>query len=92
MRQKLLERRRRYFLEEAQIFAKVLEDGIAQGVFDMQNALDAAKTLLYATNSLLPYSLSVKELGDRRSIAKRTTAIADVCLSGLMSRNEKANK
>jgi AcrR family transcriptional regulator len=92
VRAKLLDRRTRYFLEEAQIFAKVLEDGNAEGVFDVSNAIDTAETLLYATNSLLPYSLSVKELGDRKTIAKRTAAIAEVCLSGLMARNDKVNK
>jgi AcrR family transcriptional regulator len=89
VRTKLLDRRTRYFLEEAQIFAKVIEDGRADGVFDVRNAMDTAQTLLYATNSLLPYSLSTKELGDRKTIAKRTTTIAEICLSGLMSRSEK---
>ena len=92
VRTKLLDRRTRYFLEEAKIFAKVLDDGKAEGVFDVRNSLDTAQTLLYATNSLLPYSLSTKELGDRKEIAKRTAAIAEICLSGLMSRNDKAKK
>jgi len=92
VRAKLLDRRTRYFLEEAQIFAKVLDDGTSGGVFDVRNSLDTAQTLLYATNSLLPYSLSTKELGDRKEIAKRTAAIAEICLSGLKTRNEKANK
>jgi AcrR family transcriptional regulator len=92
VRSKLLDRRTQYFLEEAAIFAKVIEDGKATGVFDARNAMDIAQTLLYATNSLLPYSLSTKELGDRKEIVKRAAAIADICLSGLMSRSEEAKK
>jgi len=92
IRPKLLDRRKRYFNEEAQIFAKVITNGKDAGAFDVRNAADAAQTLLYATNSLLPYSLSTQELGDRKEIARRSAAIAETCLSGLMSRGETANK
>jgi len=43
--------------------------------------------LLEATNGLLPYSLSTTELGEREEVERRTSAIADLLLRGLLSRN-----
>ena len=58
LRPKLLERRKRYFDEEARIFASVIKEGQEAGAFVSGDALDLAHTLLVATKSLLPYSLS----------------------------------
>lgn len=40
-------------------------------------------SLVIATNALLPYSLSVHELGQRAEIAQRAGSIADLLLRGL---------
>jgi AcrR family transcriptional regulator len=85
LRPKLLERRKRYFEEEAAIFAKVLVDGRTQGLF-AKNADDSAAVLLLATNSLLPYSLSTHELGRREEIEQRVTQIAEALLKGIIRR------
>jgi AcrR family transcriptional regulator len=87
LRPGLLARRARYFEEEAQIFAEVLAEGRASGEFDVENELAAAHALLEATNGLLPYSLSTNELGERDEVERRTSAIADLLLRGLLSRN-----
>lgn len=87
IRPKLLERRRRYFEEEARIFAGVIKEGTRTGTFLKLDPLDAARTILTATNSLLPFSLSTKELGERKEIEKRTVKIAELVLKGL-SRKE----
>lgn len=84
LRSRLLDRRKRYFEEEAQIFAKVLADGKHQGVFSLKDPLETARTLLDATNSLLPYSLSAYELGERKEIEKKSQRIADLILNGLL--------
>ena len=83
VRPKLLERRKRYFDEEARIFAAVIIEGQKSKVFASGNALDLAKVLLNATNSLLPYSLSTAELGDRKDIALRSRKIATLLIKGL---------
>jgi AcrR family transcriptional regulator len=83
LRPKLLERRRRYFDEEANLFAQVIENGVASGEFDGCDPLDAARTLLVATNSLLPYSLSARELGERSEIERRTRQVAEMLINGL---------
>ena len=87
LRPGLLARRARYFEEEAQIFAEVLAEGRASGEFEVENDLAAARALLEATNGLLPYSLSTNELGERDEVERRTSAIADLLLRGLLSRN-----
>jgi len=87
LRPGLLARRAKYFDEEAQLFADVLAEGRASGEFQIENASTAAWALLEATNGLLPYSLSTTELGEREEVERRTSAIADLLLHGLLSRN-----
>lgn len=84
LRPRLLERRERYFDEEARIFARVIEEGQRSGHLEEGDALDYARTLLIATNSLLPYSLSTFELGDRAQIAARTRKTAEILIRGLI--------
>ncbi len=86
LRPRLLERRKKYFDEEAKIFAQVIEEGVAAGVFEVKKPLQAATALLDATNSLLPYSLSAIELGHRAEIDKKVTMVADLLLSGMIKR------
>ncbi len=86
LRPSLLERRKRYFEEEARIFAEVLDKGFAAGEFAFKNAAVTARTLLDATNALLPYSLSAYELGDRADIQNKTNRVADLILNGLIKR------
>ncbi len=86
IRQRLLERRRRYFGEEANIFARLIKEGVDSGAFAKVNPEDTARALLLATNSLLPYSLSTKELGERKEIHKRISELADLLLKGVVAR------
>jgi AcrR family transcriptional regulator len=85
VRPKLLERRKRYFQEEANIFATVLAQGTLLDSF-ASDAHETAHSLLIATNSLLPYSLSTHELGSRTEIEQKTTALADILLNGIVKR------
>ena len=88
LRPGLLARRVRYFDEEAQIFAEVLSEGRDIGEFEFADALTTAYALLHATNSLLPYSLSTTELGEREEVKERTTQIADLILHGLLRKKQ----
>ncbi|HEY9283253.1 MAG TPA: TetR/AcrR family transcriptional regulator [Pyrinomonadaceae bacterium] len=86
LRPGLLARRVRYFDEEAQIFAQVLGEGRDIGEFEFSDALTTAYALLHATNSLLPYSLSTTELGEREEVKERATQVADLILHGLLKK------
>jgi hypothetical protein len=85
IRPRLLERRMRYFEEEATVFAKVIEQGRSVGVF-AGDIGETSRTLLIATNSLLPYSLSTSELGSRDEIHERVSRLADLLLNGIIKR------
>lgn len=86
VRPRLLERRKKYFEEEAKIFADVVREGKTAGVFAAKDPTQTARTLLDATNALLPYSLSAYELGERSDIEKKAKMVADLLLNGLCTR------
>ena len=86
LRPGLLARRRRHFEEEAEIVAGVLEEGRRAGVFAFREAAATARTLLVATNSLLPYSLSARELGRREDLRQQAARVADLLLEGVVAR------
>jgi AcrR family transcriptional regulator len=83
LRVKLLARRKKYFDEEAEIFIKVVEHGQSSGNFKSGDAAGIAETILLSTNSLLPFSLTTRELGERAEIEEKTTRIANLLLDGL---------
>ncbi len=83
MRQALLERRAAHFREEAAALARVIEEGRREGALAAPDPPGAAHALVTATNALLPYSLSVRELGRRADLARRADAVIDLLLAGL---------
>jgi hypothetical protein len=85
----LLARRAIYFDEEAQIFAQVLNEGRQHNELQFDDALTVAYAMLHATNSLLPYSLSTNELGEREEVKERAMVIAELLLHGLLSHSQK---
>jgi AcrR family transcriptional regulator len=85
IRPSLLIRHRRHFGEEAQVFAEVLREGRSGGEFVFKDAKATAEALLVATNALLPYSLSTRELGDRKDVESQVARIANLLLNGLKS-------
>jgi len=86
VRPQLLERRKRYFEEEARMFATVLAEGKTAGVFKIKDPIETGRALVDATNALLPYSLSAWELGERTEIEKKSNNVADLLLNGLLKR------
>jgi len=86
LRPRLLTRRAQYFEAEAQIFAEVLTAGRQSGEFDFDDGHATAHALLQATNGLLPYSLSTKELGERKEVEQRAAEVANLMLRGLVTR------
>ena len=83
LRQTYLERREQWFESEAQILARVLEEGMRQGEFARGSSLALARTLVVATNSLLPYSLSPRELGSRKDVERAAADLARLLVRGL---------
>jgi len=92
VRTPLLARRQAHFEKEAAVLAEVLRDGCAQGVFDSRRIQASAQTLVWCTNSLLPFSLSARELGARDELEQRVTGIVDLLLKGLLRRSPGSSK
>ena len=87
IRPRFLARREIYFNEEARIFAAVVEDGQKSGDFAAGDALEIAESMILATNSLLPFNLTVQELGSRKDVETKIRRLADLLLQGLCSRD-----
>ncbi|MFN8090779.1 MAG: helix-turn-helix domain-containing protein [Vicinamibacteria bacterium] len=78
VRPALLARRKRHLAREAEVLAEAL----AAPDFGGGGAFDLAETMLAATNALLPFGLSAKELGSRAAVAQRVEAIAALLVDG----------
>lgn len=83
LRPAYLARRERYFQAEAEVFTAVITEGQQARRFRSGDADRLARTLLTATNSLLPFSLSVGEMGDRAKVAREATDVAALVTHGL---------
>ena len=85
IRPRLLEHRRGHFRAEARVLAAVIEQGRRDGPFAVTDPLAVAGSFVTATNALLPYSLSVEELGQRGNTLRRAEAIAQLLLRGIVA-------
>jgi AcrR family transcriptional regulator len=86
LRQPLLAQRERNHEEEARILAEVLEEGAAQEEFTFADSHRTAHLLILATNALMPYSLSVRQLGEQEEIESKTYGVIRLLLEGLHRR------
>jgi AcrR family transcriptional regulator len=87
LRAAYLARRQHYFDAEAEVFTGVLREGRDARVFAFDDPALTAHTLLWATNSLLPSSLSARELGKRTHLRAKAERVADLVLHGLLPHN-----
>jgi hypothetical protein len=63
-----------------------LREGQRTGLFRRAEPLATARVLIAATNSLLPFSLSTRELGKRREVQATASRIAELLVDGLRAR------
>ncbi len=89
VRKSLLARREVHFEKEAAVFERVIRDGVRRGVLQCPDPPAAARVLVWSTNSLLPFSLTTRELGKRKEMEERVARIADVLLKGLVRRQAR---
>ena len=84
VRAPLLVRRQATFEKEAAVFEDVLRDGARLGALDCPDPRMASFVLIQSTNSLLPFSLSPRELGRREELEDQVGRIADLLIKGLL--------
>jgi hypothetical protein len=84
IRPALLARRRRHLALEAEALAEALPAAVGRPGLDAAEARDLAETMLVATNALLPFGLSARELGARAEVERRVEAIARLLVEGAL--------
>src|SRR5262245_35100703 len=85
IRTSYMSRRQRYFEAEGRILARVIAEGQGSGTIREMDPLRASNAMLLSTAALMPYSLSVRELGSRNEVEKRSSAIIDLLLNGIQN-------
>jgi len=83
LRPAYLRRRDRYFRAEAEVLASVLAEGIRGGALEAADVSGTARTLVTATNALIPAALSAADLGSRESVEQEASRVVDLLLRGL---------
>jgi AcrR family transcriptional regulator len=83
VRPALLARREGHFADEAKVFADVLREGARSGELECPDPAVTARALIEATNSLLPFNLSARELGRRDELEEKVAGIAGLLVRGL---------
>jgi AcrR family transcriptional regulator len=86
LRPAYLRRRDRYFRAEADLLAGVLAEGVRRGDLETVEVPATARSLVTATNALIPAALSAAELGSRDSVEQEAARVADLLLRGLLPR------
>ncbi len=89
LRNELYERRQFYAEWEAQVMESILQG--PHSVKISTNDARIARSLLAATDSLLPFNCLSSELGTRRQLAKRAEQLADLLVAGLCAAKESNN-
>jgi AcrR family transcriptional regulator len=84
VRTPLLVRRQAYFEKEAAVFEDLLREGARHGSLDCSDPQATSSVLIHSTNSLLPFNLSVRELGRRDELEDQVGHIADLLIKGLL--------
>jgi len=73
----------RWFHEEKRLFAQVLREGNAMGVFAFDDAIDAAETLLWSMDSLMPHALKPDDFESPDAFREKTERLTEFVLRAL---------
>lgn len=82
--------RDRYVQSEAEVFAEVLAEGMRAGLLSVDDPVEVARSFILATSTLTPFSLSVRELGERAAIERQIRRIASLLIRGVLRRDPSA--
>jgi AcrR family transcriptional regulator len=85
-------RREQYFANEARIFLKVLREGLRSAETAVENPPLTALALVLATNALMPFSLSPRQLKARQEVKQRASKIAELLLKSMCKSDGRTGK
>jgi AcrR family transcriptional regulator len=80
----LLTHREAHFEKEAAVFEDILREGARLGTLECADPRTTSFVLIQGTNSLLPFSLSARELGRREEVEDQVSRLADLLIKGLL--------
>lgn len=83
LREQVEERKKVFHEVEAGILSKLIKQGIEQGLFDSPDPDQDARSMIVATNSLMPYRARTEQLGTRDSVQTQTELLADLLVRGI---------
>jgi AcrR family transcriptional regulator len=86
IRSRYKEHREKYVRAEAEVFAELLREGQQAGAFEVDDPVEVAHALVWATSTLTPFSLNTRELGARDVVERRIHRIAGLLLRGIVRR------
>ena len=89
LRPALLARRDYESSAEAALIKEALIAGETCNDFSLTDASATAESLILATNSLLPYSLSATEMGEREELLAKANRLITLLLNGVLSRENR---
>ena len=81
-----LARRETYIETEVRLLQAVMAEGVAEGELTTDEIPLTAQALLQATNSLMPYTLSPRQLQSRAEVKSLLERLIDLLLYGLSGR------
>lgn len=87
LRPQLEEKKRAFHEEEARFLEALINQGVSAGELKSTDPLQDARTMVIATNSLLPYSYRPEQIGDRATVLDQATALAEMLVRALEARN-----
>ncbi len=76
LRPQLEDKKKAVHEREAAHIAGLIQEGTAAGTMRSADALGDARTMVLATNSLLPYAVRTEQIGDRDTVLDQATAMA----------------
>lgn len=83
LKTQLDEKKRAFHEEEAQAIAAIIVEGQSMGDFVSPDPVSDARTMILATNTLLPYSNRPDQIGDRASVLQQANALAKLLVRAL---------
>jgi AcrR family transcriptional regulator len=90
LREPYLDLRERAFERETELIARVVDEARRKLGWPVDDGPGLARTLVTATNALLPSSLSRDDLGSRPQVQTQATSIVSLLLRGLQASAEEA--
>jgi hypothetical protein len=83
LRPLVLQRRDEFADQESRILARVLVQGMEDGVFQRQDSVCLGRSILTCVGGLMPLNLSPKELASRDQVIEKTQQVTDLILRGI---------